>query len=92
MKIPYKTEPKNFVTMDHEQLITADPDHVCDLIVAMSMKSDTDLAMADVMIGRIRNDKKKIEDAYKEPVERAHKAHKKLTTVRNDILKHYVWA
>ena len=92
MKIPYKTEPKNFVTMDHEQLITADPDHVCDLIVAMSMKSDTDLAMADVMIGRIRNDKKKIEDAYKEPVDRAHKAHKKLTTERNDILKHYDWA
>jgi len=94
MKIPYKQEPgqKNLVTMDHKQLVAGDPDHVCDLIVAMSMKSDTDLAMADVMIGRIRNDKKKIEDAYQEPVDRAHKAHKKLTTERNDILKHYDWA
>lgn len=92
MKIPYKTEPSNFVTMDHEQLITANPEHVKDLILKMHMKSDTDLAMADIMIGRIREDKKVIEDQYKEPVERAHKAHKKLTTERNDIIENYDWA
>ncbi len=94
MKIPYKKEPgqKNLVTMDHEQLIASDPDHVCDLILGMSMKSDADLALADIMIGRIRTDKKKIEDEYKEPVERAHKAHKKLTTERNKIITHYDWA
>ena len=90
MKIPYKQEPgqKNLVTMDHEQLIASDPDHVCDLIIGMSMKSDADLALADTVIGRIRSDKKKIEEEYKEPVERAHKAHKKLTTARNEIISH----
>ena len=94
MKIPYKQEPgqKNLVTMDHEQLIASDPDHVCDLIIGMSMKSDADLALADTVIGRIRSDKKKIEEEYKEPVERAHKAHKKLTTERNEIISHYDWA
>lgn len=93
MKIPYKQEPqKNLVTMDHEQLIASDPDHVCDLILGMSMQSDADLALADTMIGRIRTDKKKIEEEYKEPVERAHKAHKKLTTERNEIISHYDWA
>ena len=94
MKIPYKQEPgqKNLVTMDHEQMIASDPDHVCDLIIGMSMKSDADLALADTVIGRIRSDKKKIEEEYKEPVERAHKAHKKLTTERNEIISHYDWA
>ena len=94
MKIPYKQEPgqKNLVTMDHEQLIASDPHHVCDLILGMSMKSDADLALADTVIGRIRSDKKKIEEEYKEPVERAHKAHKKLTTERNEIISHYDWA
>ena len=94
MKIPYKQEPgqKNLVTMDHEQLIASDPDHVCDLIIGMSMKSDADLALADTVIGRIRSDKKKIEEEYKEPGERAHKAHKKLTTERNEIISHYDWA
>ena len=93
MKIPYKKEPqKNLVTMDHEQLIASDPHHVCDLILGMSMKSDADLALADTVIGRIRSDKKKIEEEYKEPVERAHKAHKKLTTERNEIISHYDWA
>ena len=94
MKIPYKQEPgqKNLVTMDHEQLIASDPHHVCDLIIGMSMKSDADLALADTVIGRIRSDKKKIEEEYKEPVERAHKAHKKLTTERNEIISHYDWA
>ena len=94
MKIPYKQEPgqKNLVTMDHEQLIASDPDHVCDLIIGMSMKSDADLALADTVIGRIRSDKKKIEEEYKEPVESAHKAHKKLTTERNEIISHYDWA
>jgi len=92
MKIPYKTEPDKLVTMDHEQLIAGDPEHVRDLIIGMHMKTDTDLSLADVMIGRIRNDKKKIEDEYKEPVDRAHKAHKKLTTERNEIIANYDWA
>ena len=92
MKIPYKTEPDKLVTMDHEQLIAGDPEHVRDLIIGMSMKSDTDLSLADAMIGRIRDDKKKIESQYKEPVDRAHKAHKKLTTERNEIIANYDWA
>ena len=92
MKIPYKSEPDTFVSMDHEQLITGDPDHVRDLIIGMHMKTDTDLSLADVMIGRIREDKKAIEQQYKEPVERAHKAHKKLTKERGEIIANYDWA
>ena len=92
MKIPYKQEPSNFVSMDHEQLVAGNPEHVKDLIVKMHMKSDTDLAMADIMIGRIRKDKKEIESQYKEPVDRAHKAHKKLTTEKNAIIENYDWA
>jgi len=92
MKIPYKTEPETFVSMDHEQLITADPDHVRDLIIGMHMTTDADLSLADIMIGRLRRDKKQIEEEYQEPVERAHKAHKKLTTERNEIIGNYDWA
>jgi len=92
MKIPYKTEPSNFVTMDHEQLVAGNPEHVKELIVKMHMKSDTDLEIADVMIGRIREDKKEIEAQYKEPVNRANKAHKKLTKERGKILENYDWA
>ena len=102
MKIPYKQEPntqepntqepKRFVTFDHEQFITAKPEHVKDLIVKMHMKSESDLAMADIILGRIRKDKKVIEDRYREPVDRAHKAHKKLTTERNDMIENYDWA
>ena len=92
MKIPYKKEPNNFVTMDHEKFITANPEHVKEMIIHMHMHNDDDLARADDVIGRIRKDKKKIEDAYKEPVDRAHKAHKKLTTERNEIIENYDWA
>ena len=92
MKIPYKQEPDNFVSMDHEQLITGDPDHVRDLIIGMVMSTDHDLALADLMIGRIREAKKAIESKYKGPVERAHQAHKKLTKERGQIITGYEWA
>lgn len=92
MKIPYKTEPETLVSMDHEQLITGDPDHVRGLIIGMVMSTDHDLALADLMIGRIREAKKAIESKYKGPVERAHLAHKKLTKERGEIITSYEWA
>lgn len=78
--------------LDHEQFVTARPEHVKDLIVNMHMHNEDDLQRADDVIGRIRKDKKLIEARFKEPVSRAHQAHKKLTKERNEILENYEWA
>ena len=78
--------------LDHEQFVTARPEHVKDLIVNMHMHNEDDLVRADDVIGRIRKDKKMIEATFKEPVSRAHQAHKKLTKQRNEIMESYEWA
>ena len=78
--------------LDHTQFVTARPEHVKELIIHMHMHNDDDLARADDVIGRIRKDKKTIEARYKEPVSKAHQAHKKLTQERGDILEQYEWA
>ena len=78
--------------LDHEQFVTARPEHVKDMIVKMHMHTDEDLVRADDVIGRIRKDKKMIEARFKEPVSRAHQAHKKLTKERNEIMENYEWA
>jgi len=92
MKIPYKTEPDNFVSMDHKQFVTSNPEHVMDLVMNMPLHNDMDMSMADVMIGRIRADKISVETQYKEPVARAFQAHKKLTKERGKIIENYDWA
>ena len=78
--------------LDHEQFVTARPEHVKDLIVKMHKHTEHDLVRADDVIGRIRKDKKMIEARFKEPVSRAHQAHKKLTKERNEIMENYEWA
>lgn len=78
--------------LDHTQFVTARPEHVKELIIHMHMHNDDDMVRADDVVGRIRKDKKTIEARYKEPVSRAHQAHKKLTQERGDILEQYEWA
>ena len=78
--------------LDHEQFVTARPEHVKDLIVNMHMHNEDDLVRADDVIGRIRKDKKLIEARFKEPVSRAYQAHKKLTKERNEMLENLDWA
>ena len=78
--------------LDHTQFVTARPEHVKELIIHMHMHNEDDLMRADDVIGRIRKDKKTIEGRYKEPVSKAHQAHKKLTQERGDIIEQYEWA
>ena len=93
MKIPYKTEPATtLISLDHEQFISSRPGHVKDLIIGMHMHNDEDLIRAEDVIVRIRRDKKLIEDRFAGPVSKAHKAHKELTTERNEVLENYEWA
>ena len=78
--------------LDHEQFVTARPEHVKDLIVNMHMHNEDYLVRADDVIGRIRKDKKLIEARFKEPVSLAYQAHKKLTKERNEMLENLDWA
>lgn len=93
MKSPYKLEPRHdLVPLDHEQFITARPEHVKDMIIKMHMHNDDDLIRADDVLGRIMTDKKTVEKRYEEPCKRANKAHKALTAERKAVLENYEWA
>lgn len=91
MKIPYKLEPSDapLVPLDHEQFVVGHPEQIQDLVLKIHIRTDADQIRTDTLLGNLMADKKMVEERFKEPVSRAHKAHKALTGERKETLKNY---
>jgi len=93
MKVPYKVEPRAaLVPLDHEQFVVGHPEQIKDLVLKIKIKTYEDLVRTESLLVNLMTDKKTVEEKFKEPVKRAHKAHKDLTTERKDKLENYEMA
>tara|TARA_R100000656_G_C3939029_1_gene126339 strand:+ start:148 stop:729 length:582 start_codon:yes stop_codon:yes gene_type:complete len=91
MKVPCKLGPEKapLVPLDHEQFVVGHPEQIQDLVQRIQIKNDNDQVRTDALLGNLMADKKMVEERFKEPVTRAHKAHKALTSERKETLKNY---
>lgn len=90
MKTPYKLEPSHtLVPLDHEQFVVAAPEAIEALVEQIQIRNDADFIRTDALLGNLVADKKTVEERYEGPVKSAHKAHKNLTSERNEALENY---